>query len=211
VKKLLVGRELGNMTVGQVGLAPAAKPLAQLPGAFGAMVLGYNPAVHLGDAAWQRVGIPPVGLRELLQASEAVVVLLDFCPRYTGLFSERLFEECRPNMALVCLGHSALFDAKALARALSSGRLSGVWMDSPEPGLTDPGRPLAQISTLQVTPRVAAITRESRSRSAWAIARRIHALLSAAKSTPAEPASFEDLKRQPSDALADPAGEPPPA
>jgi D-3-phosphoglycerate dehydrogenase len=70
---------------------------------------------------------------------------------------------------------------------------------------------------LQVMPRVAATTRESRSRSAWAIARRIHALLSAAKSTPAEladpaePAKSADLKQQPSDALADPAGEPPPA
>lgn len=205
---LLVGRELCGMTVGIIGLAPAAKPLAQLLGAFGATVLGYDPAVHLADAAWQRAGIPPVGMRELLQASEAVVVLLDFYPRYTGLFSERLLEECRPNMALVCLGYSALFDARALARALNSGRLAAAWLDSLEPGLLDTGKPLAQISSLQVTPRVAATTRESRARSAWAIARRIDALLTAAK---AAPAATEDATQQPSGATVDPEGEEPPA
>lgn len=176
---LLVGRELGGMTVGLVGLVPASKPLAQLLGAFGATVLGYDPAVQLSDPGWPRVGIPAVGLRELLQASEALVVLLDFYPRYTGLFSERLLEECRPDQVLVSLGYSALFDARALARALKTGRLSAAWLDSLEPGLTDAGRPLANIDTLQVTPRVAATTRESRARSAWAIARRIDTLLTA--------------------------------
>ena len=38
---------------------------------------------------------------------------------------------------------------------------------------------LAEIDTLQVTPRVAATTRESRVRAAWAVARRIDELLSA--------------------------------
>ena len=50
-------------------------------------------------------------------------------------------------------------------------------------GALDPGRPLAEIDTLQITPRVAATTRESRVRAAWAVARRIDELLSA-ESTP---------------------------
>jgi phosphoglycerate dehydrogenase-like enzyme len=213
---LLVGRELGGSTVGIVGLVPAARPLANLLGAFGATVLGYDPAIHSSDAAWQRAGIPPVGLRELLQGCESVVVLLDFFPRYTGLFSERLFEECKPNMVLVSLGYSALFDSRALARALNSGRLSAAWLDSVEPGLLEPGKPLCHIDTLQVTPRVAATTRESRSRSAWAVARRIDALLQAAHLRAATPAAVaatgpetETATQRPSGAPADPADEPP--
>ncbi len=198
---LLVGRELGGATVGVVGLAPAARPLAQLLGAFGATVLGYDPAVHASDAAWQRVGIPHVGLREMLQSCDAVVVLLDFYPRYTGLFSERLFEECRPNMVLVSLAYSALFDARALARALGSGRLAAAWLDSVEPGLLDPGKPLHHVDTLQVTPRVSATTRESRSRSAWAVARRIDRLLQRERA---------DLKPSLSGGPADPQDDPPP-
>jgi D-3-phosphoglycerate dehydrogenase/(S)-sulfolactate dehydrogenase len=48
----------------------------------------------------------------------------------------------------------------------------------------DPGRPLNDIDTLQVTPRVAGTTRESRVRAAWAVARRIDELLSADSSPP---------------------------
>ncbi len=211
---LLVGRELGGSTVGIVGLVPASRPLARLLTAFGATVLGYDPVFHVSDGAWQRAGIPPVGLRELLQGCESVVVLLDYFPRYTGLFSERMFEECRANMVMVSLGHSALFDARALARALNSGRLAAAWLDSVEPGLLDAGKPLYRIDTLQVTPRVAATTRESRSRSAWAVARRIDTLLQAARQrdagTPADrqPTAATLL---PSDALAGPAGAPPSA
>ena len=43
-------------------------------------------------------------------------------------------------------------------------------------------RPLHAIESLQITPRVASTTRESRSRSAWAVARRIDELLSFAQS-----------------------------
>ena len=74
---------------------------------------------------------------------------------------------------LVNLGHSSLFDETALAWALLSGQMSAAWFDSMEPGLLDPARPLSRIDTLQVTPRVAGTTQQSRTRSAWAVARRI--------------------------------------
>lgn len=204
---LLVGRELGGSTVGIVGMAPASRPLAQLLAGFGATVLGYDPAFHANDPAWARAGITPVGLRELLQTCESVVVLLDFFPRYTGLFSERLFEECQHNMVLVSLGYSALFEPRALARALNSGRVAAAWLDSIEPGLLEPGKPLHRIDTLQVTPRVAATTRESRARAAWAVARRIDALLQAQRGA----ATAVSAGVSPATARAEPAAGPAPA
>ncbi len=174
---LLVGRELGGATVGVIGMSPAAKPLAELLQAFGARVLGYDPGVYASDGAWARAGIDPVGLRELMQASDGVVVLLNFYRRYVGLFGERVLGDVKDNQVLVCLSHSALFDEQALARALREGPLAAAWFDSLEPGLLDPGRPLRHIDTLQVTPRVASTTQQSRLRSAWAVARRVDELL----------------------------------
>ena len=58
-----------------------------------------------------------------------------------------------------------------------SGRIAAAWLDSLEPGALEAERPLHGIETLQVTPRIAATTRESRQRSAWAVARRIDELL----------------------------------
>ena len=63
--------------------------------------------------------------------------------------------------------------------ALTSGRMAAAWLDSLEPGALDAGRPLSRVDNLQVTPRVASTTRESRQRSAWAVARRIDELLAA--------------------------------
>jgi hypothetical protein len=61
---------------------------------------------------------------------------------------------------------------------MQSHRVAAAWFDSLEPGLLDEGRPLADLTSLQVTPRVASTTRESRLRSAWAVAQRLDELLS---------------------------------
>ncbi|MBC7942685.1 MAG: phosphoglycerate dehydrogenase [Chitinophagaceae bacterium] len=201
---LLVGRELGGSTVGVVGMVPASRPLAQLLQAFGAKVLGYDPGVHASDPSWARADVKPVGLRELMHSSDAVCVLLSYYPRFAGLFGERLLGECKPNQILVSLGHSRLFHEVALAGALTSGQMAAAWLDSVEPGLLDAGRPLRHIDTLQVTPRVAATTRESRVRSAWAVARRIDELLAS------EPVRGEFRPTAP-DAFAGSAADLPPA
>jgi phosphoglycerate dehydrogenase-like enzyme len=174
---LLVGRELGAATVGVIGQVPATAPLVKLLSAFGARVLGYDPALHITDPSWATSGMQPVSLRELVSASDAVCLLMDWYPRYSGLFGDRTLGQCKPNQVLVSLSHSAVFNEAALADALRNGRLAAAWLDSVEPGWLDPGRPLKHIDTLQVTPRIAATTHESRLRGAWAVARRIDELL----------------------------------
>jgi D-3-phosphoglycerate dehydrogenase len=174
---LLVGRELGSATVGLVGMAPAAQPTAQLLQAFGARVIGYDPALHASDPLWARWLVEPVSLRELMEQSDAVCVMLTYFTRYQGLLGERYLAFCKANQVLVSLASTSLFDENALADVLGSGRMAAAWFDSLEPGLLAPGRLLHQIDTLQVTPRVASTTLESRLRAAWDVARRIDTLL----------------------------------
>jgi phosphoglycerate dehydrogenase-like enzyme len=174
---MLVGRELAGATVGLVGLPAAARPLAELLGAFGAQVKGYDPALHQSDGLWQRWKIEPLGLHELVQHSDVLCVLLNYFTRYKGLLGERFLPYCKLDQVLVGLSHSSLFDEAALAEALDSGRMAAAWFDSMEPGMLDPGRPLHRVKKLQVTPRVASTTRESRIRSAWAVVRRIDEIL----------------------------------
>lgn len=177
---LLVGRELGAATVGLIGMAPAARSMAQLLAAFGSRVVGYDPALHASDGVWERWRVRPLSLRELLEEADAVCVQLSYFRRYQGLLGQRFLPYCKPNQVLVSIAHSAVFDDEVLAEVLASGRMAGAWLDSLEPGLLDEGRPLAGIATLQVTPRVASTTRESRLRSAWSVAQRIDELLSLA-------------------------------
>lgn len=176
---LLVGRELGSARVGLVGMTPSARPLAQLLTAFGAEVMGYDPALHANDAIWSTWGVRPLPLRELIESCDGVCVLLAYFTRYRGLIGERYLAACRPNQVMVSLAHGHVFDETALAESLTSGRMAAAWLDSLEPGALDDGRPLSRVDNLQVTPRVASTTRESRQRSAWAVARRIDELLAA--------------------------------
>ncbi len=173
----IAGRELGGATIGLVGMSPSARSIAQLLSGFGARIIGYDPALHASDSVWPLWKVAPVGLRELVECSDVVCVQLAYFSRYHGLLGDRFLTHCKPNQVLVSTAHSGLFDETALAAALKSGRIAAAWFDSLEPGALDPQRPLHGISTLQVTPRVAATTREARQRSAWAVARRIDELL----------------------------------
>ncbi len=174
---LLVGRELGSSTVGLIGMGPTAQPTAQLLQAFGARVVGYDPALHANDPQWARALVEPVSLRELIEQSDAVCVILAYFSRYHGLLGERYLAFCKPNQVLVSLASTSLFDETALAEVLGSGRMAAAWFDSLEPGMLAPGRPLHRIDTVQVTPRVASTTLESRVRAAWDVARRVDLLL----------------------------------
>ncbi|MBK6863985.1 MAG: phosphoglycerate dehydrogenase [Ideonella sp.] len=173
----LAGRELSACTVGLVGMAPAARSMAQMLAGFETRLVGYDPALHTSDSVWERWRVEPLGLRELLQEADAVCVQLPYFSRYRGLLGERFLPFCRPDQVIVSISHSALFDENWLADALATDRIAAVWLDSVEPGLLDPGRPLHGIETLQVSPRVASTTRESHLRSAWAVAKRIDELL----------------------------------
>ncbi len=199
---VLAGRELGGATVGLVGLAPAARTMVQMLGGFGSKMVGYDPALHASDSVFERWRVKPLGLRELLERSDAVCVQLSYFSRYHGLFGERFLPFCKPNQVIVSIAHSGLFDESSLALALTSGRLAAVWLDSLEPGALDEGRALHGIENLQVTPRVASTTHESRLRSAWAVARRIDELLSAA--APAAPAFKESSPGEPTDLAVEP-------
>lgn len=198
---MLVGRELGCSTIGLIGMTPAARMLAQLLPAFGTRVVGYDPSIHQSDPLWAQWGIEPLALRELMEHSEGVCVQLAYFPRYRGLIGERVLGFAKQGLVMVSIGHSALFDDVALAEALNSGRVLAAWFDSLEPGLLEPGRALHGVPSLQVTPRLASTTRESRTRAAWGVARRIDELLAA----PPEPAA--DFRTSAPAVLPDPVAE----
>ena len=195
----VAGRELGGATIGLVGMPPSARTIAQLLGTFCVKILGYDPALHATDPSWADWQVTPAGLREIVERADVLCVQLDYFTRYTGLLGDRFLRHSKPNQVVVSTAHSRLFDEAALAAALKSGRIAAAWLDSVEPGALDPHRPLASIETLQVTPRVASTTRESRQRSAWAVARRIDELLEAPSSAPADfrstiPGALADLE-----------------
>lgn len=199
---MLAGRELGAATVGLVGMAPAARSMAKMLTGFGTKLVGYDPALHASDSVFERWRVEPLSLREVFEHSDAVCVQLSYFSRYHGLLGDRFLPHCKQNQVIVSIAHSGLFDEASLARELSGGRIAAAWLDSLEPGSLDQGRPLKGLDNLQITPRVASTTRESRLRSSWAVAERIDELLAAA--APAMPAFKSTSAGVPTDLEAEP-------
>jgi phosphoglycerate dehydrogenase-like enzyme len=120
----VAGRELGGATIGLVGMPPSARTIAQLLGAFGVRILGYDPALHATDPSWTDWHVSHAGLREIVERADVLCVQLDYFSRYHGLLGDRFLRHCKPNQVVVSTAHSRLFDEVALATAMKSGRIA---------------------------------------------------------------------------------------
>lgn len=145
------GRELGDCTVGVVGMGAIGRLVAQLFSAVGARVVAHDPYADLGGS-----GVEPLALDDLLAAAD--VVTLHLPPPADGalLDAERL-TRVREGAVLVNTARSALVDDDAVLQALGSGRLSAYAVDAydEEP---PPPSPLLAHPRVIATPHVGGYT-----------------------------------------------------
>ena len=93
------------------------------------------------DGLWARWKIAPMGLRELVEQSDAVCVLLNYFTRYKGLIGERFLPTASPTRCWSAWAFEPVRRGGA-GRGAGIGRMAAAWFDSLEPGMLDPGRPL---------------------------------------------------------------------
>jgi D-3-phosphoglycerate dehydrogenase len=101
-----------------------------------------------------------------------------YASRYQGFINHKALAHCKPGQVWVGTSRSQLFDADALAAALTDGRIEACMLDGAEAGFASKGGPLHDLSNLFLTPRIGSHTRESRLRASWYVAHRIHETLS---------------------------------
>jgi len=176
-----VGRELNGSVVGIFGLAPTAHTLSLLLRGLGVKLIGYDPAVHHTAPIWGRLQIQPVGIKEMMAGADAISVQVMYASRYQGFINDAMLSHCKPGQVWVGLSRSQLFDPKALAKALTDGRIEACMLDGATPGFAGPGTPLHDLKNLHLTPRLGSLTRESRQRSSWYVVHRVHETLTAPK------------------------------
>lgn len=178
IGQVRMGRELAGSTVGLLGLAPVAHTLAPMLRSLGVRVLGYDPAVHHAADLWDKLGVEPVPLNELMNQSDAISLQMVYASRFKGWINERVLNHCRQGQLWVGVSRSALFDAEALALALCDGRIDACLLDGANPQFAAPGSPLHGVPNLHLTPRLGSHTREAKLRASWYLAQRIHQTLS---------------------------------
>lgn len=177
--EIRLGRELNGSVIGIFGLQPTAHTLALMLHSLGAKLIGYDPAVHHSAPLWSRLRIQPVGLPDLMAQADAVSVQMMYASRYHGFINDKVLAHCKRGQVWVGISRSLLFDAGALACALTDGRIEAAMLDGAEAGFASRGSPLHDLDNLFLTPRLGSYTRESRLRASWYVAHRIHEALTA--------------------------------
>ena len=143
---------LRGATVGLVGLGRIGRRTAGLLEAFGARVLGADPAVAPASA-----GVALVALDELLARSDIVSLHVPLLPATAGLLGAAEIARMRPGALVVNTARGGLIDEDALLAALRSGRLGGAALDvfAAEPPA---GSPLLALPNVVATPHVAGLS-----------------------------------------------------
>ena len=165
--------EIAGMTLGLVGVGAIGKRVAKICRVgFGMRVLGNQRRLdRLPPEA------EPAALHELLSQSDFVVVTCPLTPETHHLFQEEKFSLMKRSAWLINVGRGAVVKEQALIDALQARRLAGAMLDVYEHYRLPPGHALFSFDNVILTPHLAGMTRESRSRMSVAAAEEVLRML----------------------------------
>jgi D-3-phosphoglycerate dehydrogenase / 2-oxoglutarate reductase len=152
------GRELGNCTVGIVGLGRIGRGVAKRLAPFGGRLIGHDP--WLSEQEARATGVEPVALEAL--AAQADIVTLH-APGGSTIVDAAWLVSSKPGQIMVNTARASLVDEPAVAAALRDGRLGRYASDtlSAESGATSPLLDPALEPVTIFSPHAGAHTREA--------------------------------------------------
>jgi phosphoglycerate dehydrogenase-like enzyme len=152
-------RELCGATLGVVGLGAIGRAVARLGHAFGMRVLATHRSARSDDADVDVDLIYPLAqLRELLAASDYVVLAAPATGESSHLLGAAELTAMRPHAFLVNIARGSLVDEAALIEALQSRRIGGAGLDVYEHEPLPPESALWHLPNVILSPHMAGAT-----------------------------------------------------
>ena len=155
----LGGRELGEQTIGIVGLGHIGRRVAQLATAFGMRVLATRHSTRSGDTDPDVDQLYPLSqLHELLHQCDYVVLAVPLTSETELLIGEGELRAMQPHTYLVNIARGRIIDEQALIRALREGWIGGAGLDvaTEEPLPAD--SPLYAMPNVILTPHISGVS-----------------------------------------------------
>jgi D-3-phosphoglycerate dehydrogenase len=153
-----LGRELGELTVGLVGMGAVARAVAQRLRGFGSRVL-FTARGPRDVPGARRVALP-----ELLAAADVVSLHLPLVAETAGLIGAAELHAMRPGAVLVNSARGGLVAQDALVEGLRQGRPAAAALDVFDPEPLPAESPLRALPNVYLSPHIAAGTQQARQR-----------------------------------------------
>jgi len=157
-KPEMMGRELGALTVGIVGLGNVGSAVATRLLAFGSRVL-YADVVEKSFA-----GVERVSLEDLLELADVVSVHVPLNEETHHLIEAEALARMAKGAYLINASRGPAVDENALVAALESGHLGGAGLDVFEQEPTPTNNPLRRMENVFLSPHVGGATLEAEAR-----------------------------------------------
>lgn len=157
----LGGRELGEQTLGIVGLGSIGRHVAHLGKAFGMRVLATRRSVQ-GDEQQQEPDVdklyPMTQLHEVLRQSDYVVLAVPLTPETDHLIGEAELRTMPSHCYIVNVARGRVIDEQVLIRALREGWIAGAGLDVTEEEPLSPDSPLFAMPNVILTPHISGVS-----------------------------------------------------
>ena len=157
-KPEMLGRELGALTVGIMGLGNVGSALATRLLAFGSRVL-YADIVERSFAGMERVPI-----EQLLALANIVCIHVPLNQETHHLIDAAALRRMQKGAYLINASRGPVVDERALIAALESGHLGGAGLDVFEQEPTPVENPLRRMDNVFFSPHVGGATVEAEAR-----------------------------------------------
>jgi D-3-phosphoglycerate dehydrogenase len=157
-KPEMMGRELGALTVGIVGLGNVGSAVATRLFAFGSRVL-YADIVEKSFAGVERVPI-----ERLLELANIVCIHVPLNQETHHLIDAGALRRVQKGAYVINASRGPVVDEEALIAALESGHLGGAGLDVFEQEPTPADNPLRRMENVFVSPHVGGATLEAEAR-----------------------------------------------
>ena len=160
-----IGRESGGKIMGLIGFGGIARETAARARCLGFSVLAYDPYVPADSSVWQGVEKKD-DLFTLLKTADVVSLHVPLTDETLHLIDSAAISRMKPGAVLVNAARGGVLDEKALAAALTEGRIGGAALDvyETEPLTREAARLFLDVPNLVLTPHIAGVTIESNQR-----------------------------------------------
>jgi phosphoglycerate dehydrogenase-like enzyme len=141
--------EVDGRVLGIIGLGRIGQEVAKLAQPLGLKVIANDPYLEPSIAA--SLGVPLVGLHELVEASDFVTIHTPLTAETRELFDAQCFARMKPTAFLLNLARGPITDYNALYDALKSNRIAGAGLDVFHKEPTDLGDPLLDLPNVTLS------------------------------------------------------------